>query len=64
MYYKDIQGVILVFDLTDEESFKNLTFWISDLQKHGPEKVVSILVGNKCDMCESGEDYESTANDR
>jgi GTPase SAR1 family protein len=50
MYYKDINGVLLVFDLTDEESFKNISFWLSDIKKHGPEKVTLVLVGNKCDL--------------
>ena len=31
MYYKDVCGVLLCFDLTDEESFKNINFWLSDL---------------------------------
>lgn len=51
MYYKDVSGVLLCFDLTDEESFKNINFWLSDLNKHAPSKLVKILVGNKSDMC-------------
>ena len=39
MYYKDVCGVLLCFDLTDQDSFKNLQFWISDLSKHAPENV-------------------------
>ena len=31
MYYKDVCGVAICFDLTDEESFKNLSFWLTDL---------------------------------
>ena len=31
MYYKDICGVVLCFDLTDEDSFKNINFWLTDL---------------------------------
>ena len=50
MYYKDINGVILVFDLTDEESFKNISFWLADIKKHGPEKLIIMLVGNKADL--------------
>jgi GTPase SAR1 family protein len=50
MYYKDIHGVILVFDLTDEDSFRNMTFWLSDLNKHAPENIVKILAGNKFDL--------------
>ena len=28
MYYNDVQGVLVCFDLTDEESFSNLNFWL------------------------------------
>lgn len=51
MYYKDVLGVVLCFDLTDESSFKNIAFWLSDLNKHAPEKIVKVLVGNKLDLC-------------
>ena len=51
MYYKDVSGVLLCFDLTDEESFKNVNFWLGDLNKHAPSKLVKILVGNKSDLC-------------
>lgn len=51
MYYKDVSGVLLCFDLTDEESFKNINFWLSDLNKHAPAKIVKLLVGNKQDLC-------------
>ena len=49
MYYKDVCGVMLCFDLTDVESFKNLKYWIDDLHTHAPDNVVKILVGNKQD---------------
>ncbi|CDW83910.1 ras-related protein rab-30 [Stylonychia lemnae] len=55
MYYKDVSGVLLCFDLTDEESFKNVNFWLSDLNKHAPSKLVKVLVGNKCDLCLSNQ---------
>lgn len=51
MYYKDVSGVLLCFDLTDEESFKNVNFWLGDLNKHAPAKLVKVLVGNKSDLC-------------
>lgn len=64
MYYKDIQGVILVFDLTSEESFKNINFWISDIQKHGPEKLVQVLVGNKNDLANADDTMDFGSSDR
>lgn len=51
MYYKDVSGVLLCFDLTDEESYKNVNFWLGDLNKHAPRKLVKVLVGNKADLC-------------
>ena len=64
MYYKDIHGVFLVFDLTDEDSFKNVNIWVSELKKHAPEKIVLILIGNKSDLCQVGDDNETLNNDR
>ena len=56
IYYKDVHGVLVVFDLSDEESFKNLNFWLSDLNKHAPEKLVKVLVGNKVDLTKASEE--------
>ena len=52
MYYKNVSGVLLCFDLTDEESYKNINFWLTDLSKHAPENLVKVLIGNKVDLCE------------
>lgn len=50
MYYNDVQGVLVCFDLTDEESFKRLDFWLEDLRRHAPENIVKILCGCKSDL--------------
>lgn len=50
MYYNDVQGCLVCFDLTDEESFTKLNFWLQDLQRHAPEKIVKILCGLKHDL--------------
>jgi GTPase SAR1 family protein len=31
-----------------------LEFWLSDLNKHAPEKIVKIMIGNKCDLTNVG----------
>lgn len=64
MYYKDVSGVLLCFDLTDEDSFKNINFWLSDINKHAPEKIVKILVGNKSDLCQMPNNQESFTSKR
>ena len=41
---------MLVFDLTNHKSFKNLQNWIEESQKYTQDNVALILVGNKCDL--------------
>ena len=54
MYFRDADACILVYDLTDRESFANLAnVWLPDLKEKGPEKVTLALVGNKVDMSDS-----------
>jgi small GTP-binding protein len=51
-YYREAQVVICVFDVTNEESFKQTTLWLSELRTYtaysDPNVVVGIA-GNKCD---------------
>jgi len=49
-YYKGAHGIILVYDITDEQSFKDLENWLSEVEKHASANVVRLLVGNKCDL--------------
>ena len=49
-YYKESKGVILVFDLTNRESFKKLDFWIEDVRVNSPEEASIVLIGNKSDL--------------
>lgn len=49
-YYKGAHGVILVYDITDRGSFKDIENWLQEVQKHANENIVKLLVGNKCDL--------------
>ena len=51
-YYKGSHGVILVYDITDRDSFNNVSNWINESKKFAGNNVVRILVGNKCDLNE------------
>lgn len=51
-FYKGVSGIILVFDLTDEESFSNIPHWIRQLKIYASENISMILLGNKCDLLE------------
>ena len=48
-YYRETQGIMLVYDITDLESVQNLNSWLIEIEKNASKKVCKILVGNKCD---------------
>ena len=52
-HYRRAVGALLVYDVTNEESFEHLDFWLESLRDHGDEHIVVALVGNKCDIVES-----------
>ena len=41
---------MLVYDITDLESFQNLTSWLIEIEKNANKSVHIILVGNKSDL--------------
>ena len=43
------QGVIIVFDLTDKDSFDKLTNWLKDIRNHSLSLPI-VLFGNKSDL--------------
>ena len=49
-YFKNAYGFLVVYDITDMESFKKISFWMDSINKNAPENVKLILVGNKCDL--------------
>ena len=50
MFYKDAYIVLLIYDITDKQSFKDLkNFWIEELKQSGENYTVLAIVGNKSD---------------
>ena len=45
-----VQGIILLFDLTNKESFDNLNSWIKIIRDHCGNKMHILIVGNKNDL--------------
>ena len=48
-YLRNPDGVLFIFDISNRESFDELEFWYN-LYKEENEKVVGLLIGNKCDL--------------
>ena len=48
-YYKDLSGLLLVYDVTNKNSFDNLNNWIKEIKSETFEKIPIFIVGNKID---------------
>ncbi|KAJ2123669.1 Ras- protein Rab-14 [Coemansia sp. RSA 1822] len=48
-YYRGSIGTILVYDITNRETFESLERWLSDARQLTPAKSIFVLVGNKAD---------------
>ena len=48
-YYKGFHGTILMYDVTDQNSFKNLRNWIKQIEANADKSTKRVLVGHKCD---------------
>ena len=49
-YFQSSHGLLVVYDITDKESFEKINFWIENIKNNAPENAKLILVGNKCDL--------------
>ena len=52
MYYRGATAALIVYDVTNEESFQGAKKWIEELRGQGKPNVIIILVGNKYDLLE------------
>ena len=49
-YYRGAHGILLIYDVTDKDSFKNLSNWLIEIEKNASKNVLKILIGNKTDL--------------
>ena len=49
-YYRGSIGVVLVYDITNRDSFNNIVKWLDETKNYANDKVTVMLVGNKTDL--------------
>ena len=49
-YYKAAAVAMVVYDITNEESFEHIKQWIKDCKDLAPKSVQLVLIGNKSDL--------------
>lgn len=63
MYYRGAAAAIVVYDITNAETFQGAKSWVSELQNINNNDIVVALVGNKYDLESSRTvDFETACN--
>uniref|UniRef100_A0A0A0MXN5 small monomeric GTPase n=1 Tax=Pongo abelii TaxID=9601 RepID=A0A0A0MXN5_PONAB len=50
MYYRGAQAAIVVYDITNQETFARAKTWVKELQRQASPSIVIALAGNKADL--------------
>jgi small GTP-binding protein len=50
IYYRNADAVLVVYDVSCQESFDAVGGWIADVRENGPAAIVIALIGNKKDL--------------
>ena len=68
-YYKIGACALVVYDVTDRDSFNNISSWLDECKNNGPSTITLVLVGNKIDLednrkvsYEEGEEFANRNN--
>ena len=62
-YYRGSAGALLVFDLTNRDTFENIGRWLQDIKDVARSDVVTLLLGNKSDLSDKRQvTYEEADN--
>ena len=52
-YYKDAHGAIIVFDITNKQSFNNVKNYLEEIDSNAPRDISICIIGNKYDLFSS-----------
>ena len=62
-YYSCSCCALIVYDITDEKSFKSVKQWINDCQSYASKNIRLVLVGNKIDLEQDRKVTKESAED-
>jgi len=51
-YIKKANGILLVYDISDHQTFENIEMWMNSIIMEKGDKLPIVLVGNKADLTE------------
>ena len=51
-FYRGAHAAIIIFDLTEQNTFNDIKKWIKDVKNYGEKNVEILVVGNKLDLIE------------
>ena len=60
-YYSKADGIILLYDITKEDTFESIAKWVSDIKDATDDNLKIYLVGNKLDLNEQRKVPKNTA---
>jgi len=49
-YYRSSAGALVVFDLTERNSFEHVKIWLSEVRNHANDELSVMIIGNKLDI--------------
>ena len=49
-YFRGSNGILLIYDVTNRDSFKNLDNWLEVIENNASDNVLKILIVNKIDL--------------
>ncbi|KAF2905522.1 hypothetical protein ILUMI_00655 [Ignelater luminosus] len=58
-YYRGAMGILLMYDVTNLESYNHITYWLKNIEENASSDVVTVLAGNKCEAPERCVDLAS-----
>jgi len=51
-YYKGAKGAMIVYDITNRQSYENVSKWLGEIKELADKTICIMMVGNKADLTE------------